>query len=126
MSYVFYNPNPAGKFVGDCVIRAVSKIEGSSWEDTFTEITLEAFRLYDMPSSNYVWGSYLKSKGYVRKNIPDTCPDCYTIKDFCKDYPTGKYIVATGTHVAAVVSGSVWDSWDSSDEVVIYFWEKKE
>ena len=126
MSYVFYNPNPAGKFVGDCVIRAVSKIEGSSWEDTFTEITLEAFRLCDMPSSNYVWGSYLKSKGYVRKNIPDTCPDCYTIKDFCKDYPTGKYIVATGTHVAAVVSGSVWDSWDSSDEVVIYFWEKKE
>lgn len=25
MSFVYYNPNPQGKLVGDCVIRALSK-----------------------------------------------------------------------------------------------------
>ena len=60
MYYKYYNPNPGGKQVGDCVIRAISKTEDISWETAFSELMVEAFRLYDMPSSNYVWGSYLK------------------------------------------------------------------
>ena len=122
--FVFYNPNPAGKLVGDCVIRAISKVEGQSWEDTFVGIVAESFKLCDMPSSNYVWGSYLKSKGYARKNLPDTCPDCYTVRQFCEEHPDGKYIVATGTHAVAVVK-NIYDTWDSSDEVVMYYWEKE-
>ena len=122
--FVFYNPNPAGKLVGDCVIRAISKVEGQSWEDTVVGIVAEAFKLCDMPSSNYVWGSYLKSKGYARKNLPDTCPDCYTVRQFCEEHPDGKYIVATGTHAVAVVK-NIYDTWDSSDEVVMYYWEKE-
>jgi len=102
MSYVFYNPNPGKKYVGDCVIRAITKTQNISWEQAFVEIITEAFRLYDMPSSNYVWGSYLRSKGYKRNNLPDACPDCYTVDDFCMDHPTGEFIVATGTHVAAI------------------------
>ncbi len=128
MGYVFYNPNPAGKFVGDCVIRAISKTENISWEQAFIDIVLEAYNLYDMPSSNYVWGSYLKSKGYVRKNLPDTCPDCYTARDFCNEHRDNKkYIIATGTHVIAVgPNGNLYDSWDSSDEIVTHYWEKEE
>lgn len=126
MGYVYYNPNPAGKMVGDCVIRAISAIENKTWEDVFVELMSEAYRLFDMPSSNYVWDSYLKSIGYIRKNLPDTCPDCYTLRQFTKDYPNGKFIVATGTHVIAVIKGSSYDSWDSSDEVVSYYYEKYE
>ena len=126
MSFVFYNPNPQQKLVGDCVLRAISRIQGISWEQAFVELMAEAYKLSDMPSSNYVWGSYLKSKGYVRTNLPNTCPDCYRVMDFCADHPDGKYIVATGTHVIAVDSGNIWDSWDSSDEIVTYYWKKKE
>ena len=87
---------------------------------------VEAFHLYDMPSSNYVWGAYLKSKGYTRENLSNTCPDCYTLRQFCVDHQDGKYIVATGTHAVAVDNGNIYDSWDSSDEVVIYYYKKKE
>lgn len=111
--------------VGDCVIRAISKIENISWEEAFAGLVTEAFLQSDMPSSNYVWGSYLRSKGYVRKNLPDTCPDCYTLKQFCLDHPNGKYIVATGTHAVAVDT-HIYDTWDSSDEIVTYYWEKEE
>lgn len=123
---MFYNPNPAGKFVGDCVIRAISKVENISWEEAFVGLMTEAFTLSDMPSSNYVWGSYLKQKGYVRKNLPNTCPDCYILESFCEEHPDGKYIVATGTHAVAVVSGIIYDSWNSAKEIVTYYWQKKE
>ena len=125
MSFIFYNPNPQGKLVGDCAIRAISKIiNNDDWEKSYTDLVSEGFLLCDMPSSNYVIGSYLKSKGFVRKNLPDTCPDCSTLKDFVRDHPNGKYIVATGTHVIAV-DKHIYDSWDSSNEVVIYYWEKR-
>jgi hypothetical protein len=54
LGYVYYNPNPAGKMVGDCVIRAISKVENKSWEDVFVELMTTAYSLSDMPSSNYV------------------------------------------------------------------------
>ena len=36
--YKFYNPNPKNKFVGDCVIRAISKIENMDWDTTYLKI----------------------------------------------------------------------------------------
>ena len=32
MSYIFANPNPLDKMVGDCVVRAISLCEDLSWE----------------------------------------------------------------------------------------------
>ncbi len=122
--YVPYNPNPAGKFVGDCVIRAIVKATGSSWNKVYDDVSDKGYRMKDMPSSNYVWGSYLKDRGFHRYIIPDSCPDCYTVKDFCRDHPQGTYILGTGTHVISVSNGNYFDSWDSGDEVPIYYFER--
>ena len=100
--FVEVNLNPYKKSVGDCVIRAISMAEGEEWDDTFIDLMVKCFRLKDIPSSNNAWGAYLHDLGYVRSIIPDTCPDCYTIRDFVRDYPQGIYILATGTHVVAV------------------------
>lgn len=78
----------------------------------------------DMPNSNSVWESYLKSKGYKKHIIPDTCPNCYTIGQFAEDNPNGTYIVATGTHAVCVENGKVKDNWDSTNEVPTYYFEK--
>ena len=85
--YIFYNPNPSRKLVGDCVVRAISKITGNDWEKTYMDICMHGFMLHDMPSANYVWGSYLHDLGFKKTIIPDTCPECYTIEDFCNDHP---------------------------------------
>ena len=123
MAYIYFNPNPSGKRVGDCVIRAVGKLTEQDWETTYLEIAMAGFELCDMPSSNNVWAAYLKRKGYRRRVIPDTCPNCYTVRDFCRDYPHGRFLLATGSHVVAVVNGDYFDAWDSGDEVPVYFWE---
>ena len=125
MAYVYFNPNPAGQRVGDCVIRAISKLTGQDWEQTYIGVAVQGYISYDMPSSNAVWAEYLRRRGFRRYVIPDTCPDCYTVKDFCIDNPQGAFLLATGSHVVAVVDGDYYDAWDSGSEVPIYFWTKE-
>jgi hypothetical protein len=125
MAYVAYNPNPTRKLVGDCVIRAISRATNKDWEYTYLSIVALGFSMHDMPSSNDVWGSYLILNGFKRYIIPDTCPECYRVADFCWDHPSGDYLLATGTHVIAVLNGDYYDTWDSGDEVPIYFYERR-
>jgi hypothetical protein len=33
-------------------------------------------------------------------------------------------VLGTGAHVATVIDGKLMDAWDSSDEIVSYFWSK--
>lgn len=122
--WIQYNPNPAGARVGDCVIRALSKALRQSWEDTYIDLTIYGLQLCDMPSANHVWGKYLKDRNYVRKMIPNTCPDCYTVKEFCKEHQNGTYILALSGHVVCVIDGDYYDSWDSGNEIPIYYWKE--
>lgn len=124
--YIEYNPNPLGVKVGDCAVRAVAKAIGATWDTAFADIALAGFVMGDMPSSNAVWGSYLKSKGFEREVIPNECPDCYTAEDFCRDHPEGTYVLAFGNHVATVENGDLFDSWDSSHEIPLYFYKRQE
>lgn len=123
--YKFYNPNPSGKFVGDCVIRAICKIEEKEWDSVYLDICMVGFKKKDMPSDNDIWELYLYNRGYRRGVLPDTCPDCYTVDKFCYEHPKGKYLLATGRHVVAVVDGDYYDAWDSGKEVPVYYWHKE-
>lgn len=122
MSFIFYNPNPKGSYVGDCTIRALSKALSVPWNKIYSDLAIQGYAMADMPSSNRVWGQYLKGLGYRRYVIPNTCPDCYTLKDFCEDNPRGTYIVGTGTHVVTVKDGDYYDTWDSGDETPIFYY----
>lgn len=123
MAFSMFNPNPKNERVGDCVIRAISIATKKSWYDVYAELAAYGFMLCDMPSSNAVWGQYLKDLGYKRHIVIDTCPvNCYTVRDFCKDNPDGVFILGTGSHVVAVINGDYYDTWDSGSEIPIYFW----
>ena len=122
--FVYYNPNPYQKNVGDCVIRALSKALDKSWEDVYIELCVQGLYMADMPPSDNVWGLYLRSKGYKHCLIPNTCPDCYTISDFAAEYPIGIYIVGTGKHVVCIQDGVIYDSWNSGNEVPTHYFTK--
>lgn len=124
--WIKYNPNPAGRNVGDCAVRAVAKALGFDWEHAYAVICSAGYEMCDMPSSDSVWGAVLRQHGFYRIAIPNTCPDCYTAKDFCRDYPHGVYVLGFGGHVATVDSGNLYDSWDSSKEIPVYAWVRKD
>ena len=124
--FVFFNPNPARNLVGDCVVRGISKITNKTWDDVYLGIVMQGFYDKDMPSSNAIWDNYLRNIGYDKFIIPNTCPNCYTVNDFAEDHPTGQYLLATGTHVVAVVDGDYYDTWDSGAVTPIYYYTKQE
>lgn len=124
--FIFTNPNPTEKMTGDCVIRGISILTNESWDYTYMELCKEGLLMGDLPNSNAVWASYLKGLGYKKAVIPNTCPECYTAQDFCIDHPEGKYLLCTGTHVIACIDGNLMDAWDSSREIIIYYFYKED
>ena len=126
MAYIYMNMNPIKRNTNDCVVRALSLVMGKSWEDIYLELAYEGLSLYDMMEANSTWGNYLKKNGFIQSVLPNTCPLCYTLRDFCKDNPYGAYIVATGSHVIAVIDGDYYDITDSGNEIVTYFFYKED
>ena len=106
------NLNPEQKRVGDCTVRAIAAATNQEWATVYAALVLAGFELHDMPSANYVWGSYLRR-----------C-DCYTVAQFAKDHSDGTYILAMATHVVCVRDGDWLDTWDSGDETPLYYWQK--
>lgn len=123
--YIHANPNPIGKYVDDCVVRAIAIATDRSWDDIYIHICLQGYIMKNMPSVNKVWGTYLSSIGFYNEQLPNNCPNCYTIKDYCEDNPYGIFILATGTHVICAIDGDYYDSWDSGDELVTSVWRKE-
>ena len=124
--WIEYNPNPAGRKVGDCSVRAIAKALNVDWEEAYCLICSAGYSMADMPSSNGVWGAVLRQHGFYRESIRSDCPDCYTAEDFCIDNNRGVFVLGFGSHVATVIDGNLYDSWDSSKEIPQYFWFKRE
>ena len=49
--YQYYNPNPAGNMVRDCVVRAISKAEQQSWDATYWGICIAGYMTKDILDS---------------------------------------------------------------------------
>ena len=125
MEYVLTNPNPLNNDTGDCVIRAMCIAENREWDDVFLDLMVDAFQKKLIIEDNRLWIEYLHRLGYQRVNIPDTCPDCYLIRDFARDNPQGVYIVGTGTHLVTIINGVIYDTYNSAEKVPIYYFRKE-
>lgn len=122
--YVEFNNNPCKKSTDDCVVRAIAKVLGITWKDAYIKLTVQGLEDCDIISSNKVWDNFLRRIGFRRYMIPDTCPQCYTVKDFCEDHPHGKYVLATGNHAVATIDGDYFDIWDSGREPIIFYYQR--
>lgn len=116
------NPNPAGKEVPDCVIRAMAIALNKPWLYIYDELCMLGRFEYNVPNADAVWGKYLYKCGFEPFILPESCPECVTIRHFCDIYRKGVYIIGTGAHAVAVIDGNYYDSWDSGDEVPSFFW----
>lgn len=125
--WIEWNPNPVARSVGDCAVRAIAKALNMGWEAAYIALVINGIQMGDLPNSDSVSGALLRMHGFKRKVIPDTCPACYTIEDFCEDHPHGgTYVLYCGGHVCTVQDGTLYDSWNSLKEVPQYYWYREE
>lgn len=118
--YRQYNPNSCGIKTGDCTVRAISKLLDKEWDEVYIGLCIQGFLMCSMPSTNSVWGTYLRNHNCERISI-----DPITVIEFCEQHPKGKYLLATGTHVVTVENGDYYDIWDSGDELIIYYFKEE-
>lgn len=125
--YVYYNPNPLRRNTGDCVVRAISKLMGMSWDETFIRLSLMAYLKKDNLEKNHVWGDFLIKNGYRKRYVEHTCPYCINVRDFAAIHPYGEYLLKLDSliigHVVTVIDGNYYDTDDSGDEIVEYYYE---
>lgn len=123
--YKHFNNNPLGRSsVGDCAVRAVSKALGISWDYAHDLLADMSKQMGTIMNDNDVISAVLRMHGFYKENLPCTTRDCYTVREFALDNPTGVYVVGTGNHVVAIINGSYFDSFNSGDESIICFWTK--
>ena len=123
--WVYANPNPKGKVEPDCVIRAISIATGKTWYEVYDELCEVGREECSMPSVNSVWGKYLYELGFEPFLLPEACPQCTTVRAFCRHFPHGTYIIGTGTHAVCIRNGNYIDAWDSGMESPSYFWKAR-
>ena len=121
--YIHFNGNPCGKNIGDCVIRAISIVTGMSRHKVYAGLCLFGYPCTVWGNSNSIWGDFLQYLGFKMHRIHKNTR--YTVADFAGEHPTGRYILGTGEHAVAVVDGDIIDSWDSSQEIPIYYFTKE-
>lgn len=121
MAYRFFNPNPLGKFVGDCTIRAICAVTGLDWYEIHRQQSDLSRIMADMPSSDDVWWELLRLHGFRKVKLLDSCPNCYTVADFSYDHPSGLFVLGPKEHAIAVIDGDWYDTWDSGATVPLYY-----
>lgn len=117
--YSWLNENPYNRNVGDCTVRAISTALDQDWDTTYWGMCLEGYLLKDMPSSNEVWRKYLSRFGLYRRKVPPGI----TVNEFARTHPRGTYLLGLNSHVVCVIDGVLYDTWDSGEREVLYYWK---
>jgi len=131
--FEYYNANPKDKRVGDCVIRALSKVTGKSWDVIFTALYEIALKQKMMPNDRFVFEKYLKQEGWVKQKQPkDINNKKYTGIDFIKYYLVDNNLTDTkifanigAKHVVAIESKTIFDTWNCSTRCIGNYWIKE-
>lgn len=130
--FKYYQPNEKDlkDQVGDCQVRAFSKVLNISWLEAF-DLTipicreLQHYTIFDgcleivkpaMEKLGFIYTGVSNKKGSKRP----------TVESFAKSHPSGKYILKVAHHVVACVDGYFYDTWDSGDCSLYGFYQLNE
>ena len=116
--YKYYQPNDMDirDQVGDCQIRALSKVLNLDWLDTFDLIypICRKFQVMDIFSCDLdKTKKALSMLGFSYTGISNKKGSKRpTVEEFAKSHKEGKYVLTVAHHVVACVDGAYYDTWD--------------
>lgn len=117
----YYNANTRNAHVGDCVKRGLSVAYSMDYDQVSAELN-RIKRKLGLSEFNLspVFERFMKNRGDTFITVPEA--DQITADEFCNTHSTGVYVVLVGktisrssTHLAAIVDGTLYDSWNSLD-----------
>lgn len=119
MRFEYYNANPKGNSISDCVIRAISVLTGRSWYEVYDELS-DLARKDGLLFSNVVF-----VEDYLDERYPRECHYAKTVGEFATEYPVGRYAITVNGHITALVDGTLVDTFDPSKRIMRCAWKIK-
>lgn len=114
--YKYYNVNPYGRHIDDCVIRSLSLLTNRRWEDVYDELSYYSGRK----------GLLFDNVGFVEEYLDDRydreCHYSKTVGEFAEEHPYGKYAVTMDSHITSIVNGCILDTFDPSRRIMRCAW----
>lgn len=125
--YKEFNPNPLGKEAGDCTVRALCAVTGKDWYTIYDVLTAIGrkqaipFPCIKLHEYDY-YVEIFDAKRYKVKR--ERGKKALNVERFCKEHPTGKYILRLAHHKMGIVNGEYYElvpGWEKS--TVYTYWE---
>ena len=117
MKFQYYNANPYGNNISDCVIRSLSVLTNRDWRSVYDELT-------DLAGDvGLMFDRVEFVEDYLDNRYPRECHYSKTVGEFAKEYPYGKYAVTMPNHITAVINGTIIDTFDPSERVMRCAWK---
>lgn len=117
--YKYYNANAKGNFVNDCVIRAISKAEGKTWDETYVELSRIAQKngiiLDDVNFVEPLLDSRYKRVRHINKYVGQ----------FIEEHPIGTYLITMSGHITCCIDGTIFDTFDCRPRAMWCAWKVK-
>ena len=116
-----YNPNPKGKNIGDCTLRAYCAAFNISWEEAFdiaSGIAKENASMIQYVAEKVLLEHFecKVSDEYNKKTVK--AKERITVAEFAETHPYGTYILHIRGHLVTLRNGEYWDSWDSGSKKI--------
>lgn len=124
-----YNANTRDSYVGDCVKRSLTIAYGLDYDEVSKELNrIKRDKGVSAYNISPVYNEFLKRRNAVFRAYPEKG---VTVSNFADEHSSGTYLLLTGSpslaargvsnHMVAIIDGDIWDSWDSSNEVVVSY-----
>lgn len=117
--YQYYNRNPDGLHLGDCVCRAISTATGLHYEAVNKLLSLVA-------KDHNCEKLYLCCYDNLLEDILDyprfNCFFQSSVEEVAAKYPRNKLIIRVEGHLTCSINGTIMDIWNCSQEKVDCFW----
>ena len=115
----YYNANVKSNFVNDCVVRAISKAEGKTWDEAYEELS-------DLAQEK---GILLDDVNFVEPLLDSKYERvCYKNKyvgDFIMENSKGTYLITMFGHITCSIDGVIYDTFDCRDRIMWCAWKVK-
>lgn len=116
--YIYYNVNPEGDHIGDCVIRAISLALNINYDKVITLLNEISNQFNCDMLVRDCYGKLL-TEGL---NLPMIEATDKTVEEVAEDFKNNILLVRTPGHLTCIKYGDIYDIWDCSEELVDIFW----
>ena len=122
--FIQYNRNPKGRKTSDCVIRALSFVLQTSYEDTLKELFETQLKTGYCLLDKQCFERVLKAHGFVKMKQPRHNDGTKYLVREIDLLTTKRCLVTMANHLTAAEGGFIYDIWDCRNKTIGNYWIK--